>query len=597
MSRPPRPHPRRLLTETRPGARGLRDYLPREHADFLEHQRRLAREELGIISSNEEGDFARTLMDMSAVLAHVLGVYQDRYARESFLGTAQSAHSLVQHGRRLGYEPDPGLSATGFVVLTIHRGLEGVVRKGLALSSSPFGEKKAQHYETLDDVRVDWRHNLLKVARPLPADEPVHGSVEVEGELPGLAPGQHVLLSTLDDQVHEVAEVSAVRTVVDPLEPAKPRTALTWTLVERSGAVGRSWTRGDLKLRGNVVRISHGRAAEQVLGDSDGTQPFLRFALPDPRVTHLPGADRAEPVVEVRVGGVPWSRVEDFLGSGPEDRHYLLQRDEAQVTRILFGDGRNGAIPPTGKRHITASYRVGLGVLGNAEAGQVSRIPRAHPLVSRATNPLPIHGGAEPAGASEVRTQSTRFIRTFGRAVSVQDHADLALLFPGVARASARWALLESGQQGIQLVVATSTAEPLGTEARQALLAFLDERRDTGLPLELRAPEPLDLVLGLFLEVLPGHTEEAVRRRISEALLGERAEAPGLFTFLGRELGQPVHLSHVHAALDDLPGIALLSVTRLGLAGSPEGEVGEVLSAAPYQWLRLRAANLFFTVS
>lgn len=596
MSRPPRPHPRRLLTETRSGDQALRDYLPREHADFLEHQRRLAREELGIVSSGEEGDFGGTLMDMSAVLAHVLGVYQDRYARESFLGTAKSAHSLVQHGRRLGYEPDPGLAATGFVVLTVHRGLEGVVRQGLAFSSSPFGEKKAQHYETLGNVRVDWRHNLLKVAQPLPANAPVHGNVEVEGELAGLEPGQFVLLSTLDDQVHEVAELSSVGPVVDPLEPEKPRTALTWTLVERKGA-GHGWRRGDLKLRGNVVRISHGKAAEQVLGDSDGTQHFLRFSLPEPRVTHLPAAGRAEPVLEVHVGGVPWTRVEDFLGSGPEDRHYLLQRDEAQVSRIVFGDGRNGAIPPAGKRHITASYRVGLGILGNAEAGQVSRIPRAHPLVSRAVNPLPIRGGAEPAGASEVRTQATRFIRTFGRAVSVQDHADLALLFPGVARASARWALLDSGQQGVQLVVATSTAEPLGLEARQALLAFLDERRDTGVALELRAPEPLDIVLGLFLEVLPGHAEEAVRRQVGEALLGERPEAPGLFTFQGRELGQPVHLSHVHAALEDLPGIALLTVTRLGLAGGAGDEVAEVLTAPLHQWLRLRAANLFFTVS
>ena len=595
MSRPPRPHPRRLLTTARPGSQGLRDYLPREHADFLESQQRLAREELGIVSSNEEGDFARTLMDMSAVLAHVLGVYQDRYARESFLGTAQSAHSLVQHGRRLGYEPDPGLAATGFAVLTLHERLEGVVRKGLALTSSPFGEKKAQHYETLEDVRVHGRHNALKVARALPADEPVHGGVEVEGELPALAPGQYVVLSTLDDQVHEVAELSAVQPVVDPLEPAKPRTALTWRLVEREGA-GHAWKRGDLKLRGNVVPISHGRTVEQVLGDSDGTQPFLRFALQEPRVTHLPVARRAEPVLEVRVSGVPWTRVEDFMGSSPDDRHYLLQRDEHQVTSVLFGDGRQGAIPPAGQRHITARYRVGLGVLGNAEPGQVSRIPKAHPLVARAINPLPIQGGAEPAGAREVRLQATRFIKTFGRAVSVQDHSDLALLFPGVARASAQWTRLASGQEGILLVVATSAAEPLSLGTLQALRAFLDARRDTGVPLEVYAPEPLDLHLGLFLEVHADHLVEGVKRDLREALMGERPEAPGLFTFQGRALGQPVFLSHIYEALEAIPGVISLAVTRLGLEGAPDNAVSDGLQPALHQWLRLRPANLTIQV-
>ena len=52
----------------------------------------------------------------------IKGFYQDRYAREAFLSTAQSARSLVKHGRRLGYEPDPGLAAEGLEDWAIFNG-------------------------------------------------------------------------------------------------------------------------------------------------------------------------------------------------------------------------------------------------------------------------------------------------------------------------------------------------------------------------------------------------------------------------------------------------------------------------------------------
>ena len=36
------------------------------------------------------------------------------YASEAFLGTARSDTSLVRHARRLAYQPDAGVAATGY---------------------------------------------------------------------------------------------------------------------------------------------------------------------------------------------------------------------------------------------------------------------------------------------------------------------------------------------------------------------------------------------------------------------------------------------------------------------------------------------------
>jgi hypothetical protein len=827
MSRPPRPHSRRSAT-TRTGGGGVQDYLSSEHADFLSRQQQLAQAELGLVPAEEQGDFARTLMDLSAVLAHVLGVYQDRYAREAFLGTARSARSLVRHGRRLGYEPDPGLAAMGFAVLTAHAGLAGWIPRGFALASSPLGEKKAQTYETLTDLHVSAAHNALRVAdrlepvrlggralllegtghrlqkgevvvlervaqpkvprllqactleaveegpdgtrvildrdmavpegtpatgfrllakpearlrpfawnapandfldedlkagafdveaslprvgyelpdhakeelfltppverslagellvrvvgteptafivqkersvtvklwkeeplklapeEPLPPHEealasseavqdptikkvlmgavsavrlspaverleqdlrhsvwltrwssvlplvaerpssvPAAGTSSLEGELTGLMPGQYVLLSTLDERVQEVAELLEVRTHLG-------RTEVTWRSVDKEGD-GHAWTRGDLQLRGNVVAISHGRSVEQILGDSDGTQPFLRFALDEKPLTYLPGAQGAEPVIEVRVGGVLWSRVQDFQASDADDRHYLLLRDEAQVTHVVFGDGLHGAVPPAGSRHITATYRVGSGVEGSAAAGHVTRIVQAHPLVTRAVNPRPLSGGAAPARPQDIRTQATRFIKTFDRAVSVQDHADLALLFPGVARASAYPAALAPGVEGIRLVVATAEGEPIGAQALGALRSYMELRRDGQVPLMLSAPSAVDVQLSIYLEVAPEFLVEAVRQAVREALHGGQEAAPGLLTFRARSLGQPLHLSELYEVINRVAGVAYVAVKRLDVGEPAPGSVRDTLAVNPDQWLRLRPEHLVFTES
>ncbi len=141
----------------------------------------------------------------------------------------------------------------------------------------------------------------------------------------------------------------------------------------------------------------------------------------------------------MRVDDILWERVQDFADSGPDDRHYRSVTDEALVTSVVFGDGRNGAVPPSGKKNIAAVYRVGLGRAGDVEPRRLSRLKRAHPLLDRVVNVTPVSGGAEPADAEAIRSQSTRWIRTFDRAVSVSDLADLALTMPGIARAASRW--------------------------------------------------------------------------------------------------------------------------------------------------------------
>jgi hypothetical protein len=835
MSRPPYPHPAESTGREQTGDLNRLDYLPLEYADLLALQEELAVKRLGrplpeLQGAVEEADIARTFMELSALVGHVLSVYQRHYAGEAFISTAKAPSSLVRHAHRLAYDPDPGVAASGYVILFAKELVGGSVAARLPLASVPLGEIKAQDYETREDVVVDavlnelvplraqkpvqiapdaqelrlegvghgletgdtvallgprWGGFVLKdvtedlgqevttirlsdnvggssfevadieprptllahpartlrpfgvnadpavfppdklkaatgskpavfpkywydvrradetgyvaadvylseqigqtladeyvlrstgsdftvlqvtaevvaavtinreveepfttqnvklvpqtlggfessltsavgkqvigghvsgtvtaiqvsdqdgpVPRnehPLPADwltdwavevplatsepnpEPLGESLDLPGLLPALTPGRPLVFSDRAEQVAQVVTIQRAELVA-----ASDLTRIWWEPVTPTPAAG--WRLDDLKIFGNVARVSHGRTVEETVGGSDGVSAFQRFALGEAPLTVLQGVAGGEPELEVRVDDVLWTRVQDFADSGPDDRHYRSVTDEELVTSLVFGDGRNGAVPPAGRKNIEAVYRVGLGRAGDVEPRRLSRLKRAHPLLDRVVNVTAISGGAEPADAEAIRSQSTRWIRTFDRAVSVSDLADLALTMPGIARTASRW----DQARGAVLVVATAAGE--APPAKDAVRAFLDARRDVTVPLVLEDPVARAVQLTVNVEPDPAFLVEIVKDSVRTALYGVAEDAPGMFTFPARQLGQPAFLSEVYARLEAVPGVIGVRVDRFATDG--DDTVEEVVRADVHEWLRLAPHDLSLT--
>lgn len=115
---------------------------------------------------------------------------------------------------------------------------------------------------------------------------------------------------------------------------------------------------------------------------------------------------------------VRWRRVEDFLASSSDDRHYTL--DPATGT-ITFGDGVRGAIPPHGRDNIKASYQTGGGTGGNVERGTVTDLVSSIPFVDDVINPEPGEGGADTESTAEVLSRAPKELRDRDRAVTETD--------------------------------------------------------------------------------------------------------------------------------------------------------------------------------
>ena len=587
------------------------DYLPLEYGDLLALEERVAVAELGRPlpggqPNGDEADTTRTLMELSALVGHILAAHQRQYASEAFIGTVLATSNMLRHARRLAYQPDAGLAAAGYVILTTKDGVAGTVAAGLPLASVPLGDQRAEDYETLDDLIVDaalddlapldatkpvrlefaadrfrvkgvghrlepgdpvafvgphwqafvvteatelpdedatlvvvdpqrglltravdvaatpatllahpnrtlrpfgtgadataypllWVRNSGAAPSPMPSPttvpfywyavqtaagggyvpedvylatqeaEPLTGAIVLRqggahpavfrvtqevvaavalhrqvrepfesftvsvtpattgggftgrlvpapaqtqivrshlsgtvtairvatrdgavvgrvnhpvptdwltgwttraeladrepnvaalteplilaGELSGLTPGRALAFVSRSTSA---AEVVTVRRVV--VGTVAGQTHVWWDTTGVGGPPAGGWRLDDLRVHGNVARVSHGRTVNEALGGSDGVTPFQRLALNKAPVTILTGAMGGEPALEVRVDGVRWTRVPDLANSGPDDRHFRTETDDLGTTAVVFGDGTNGAVPPSGKKNVT----------------------------------------------------------------------------------------------------------------------------------------------------------------------------------------------------------------------------------------------------
>ena len=135
--------------------------------------------------------------------------------------------------------------------------------------------------------------------------------------------------------------------------------------------------------------------------------------------------------LEVREPGgdrwAPWTAVESFAESGPEDRHFKLDTNAGEVElgpAVRQPDGgwtQYGSIPSQGADLRMNRYRHGGGRHGNVAADTLTLLRSAIPGVASVTNPRPAYGGVDPESLESARQRAAMEIRTRYRAVTAED--------------------------------------------------------------------------------------------------------------------------------------------------------------------------------
>ena len=428
------------------------------------------------------------------------------------------------------------------------------------------------------DTTVLLRSEQLILANSRPLPDPAGGSVLLlDGIYSQLAPGQRVIVqgTNFDTKVFDAED--------GMIESVSTDAATKTTSVVLHAPLSNSYVRAETTLRANVAPASQGeKVRDEVLGSGDGS-PWQTYTLRKSPLTYVQAPAQATEAavvstLELIVNGVMWAERPNLLDAGPADRVFVTSEDAAGKTSVTFGDGASGVRPATGKDNIHARYRKGLGLVGNVDARGIAQLADAVPGLQSVINPEPAIGGADRESEDQIRTNAPAKLRTFNRAVALDDFAALALSFPGVAMASAAWqgvslipgpdgtvSTRSLSQPAVRLTIGTANGTRLDTQGDYAtrLRRFLDSRRDVNIPLVLRDYDPVWVDMAATIDVDDVYGRQATLRA-AIAALNYRANADGSPAFIAEfGFGESVYASAVYAALQAVTGVRAATVTTL----------------------------------
>src|SRR5258705_9806940 len=104
------------------------DYMARDYESLLRAMRERVPEKLPEWRDfANEADFGNVLLELFAHIGDILSYYQDRVANESFLGTARTRRSVIEHLRLIGYKLATAVPAAASLQVAVPGTVNAVV--------------------------------------------------------------------------------------------------------------------------------------------------------------------------------------------------------------------------------------------------------------------------------------------------------------------------------------------------------------------------------------------------------------------------------------------------------------------------------------
>lgn len=342
---------------------------------------------------------------------------------------------------------------------------------------------------------------------------------------------------------------------------------------------------------GTAAAVHADVIADEILGVAEGVAGG-RFLLK--RRPVVPG-DRPMTlgVSDEEAGWQEWVQVPDFAGSGPEDRHFVL---DAVAGEISFGpavrepDGtvrQYGAIPPKSARVRADAYLTGGGRAGNLAPRAISVLKSSIPYLSRVENRRSMAGGVDGEEIENAKLRGPISLRTRGRAVTTEDFEHLALeAAPELARVRAVAAGDGADAGSVRVLVVPAAQADAGRlrfdqllpsdETLARVAARLDECRVVGTRVLVEPPAYRGITIVARLRARARVNPTRLQDDAMRAIYGYFHPITGGPEGTGWPFGRPVQVGEVYAVLQGLHGTELVEDVRLFGADPITGQRGQV---------------------
>ncbi len=369
-----------------------------------------------------------------------------------------------------------------------------------------------------------------------------------------IVPAAAVELVPAEEKDEEVQEIVVIADLPGSVTQDRDRTTLVL-----AAPLANCYDRETAEVNANVARATHGETVSEILGSGDARVPNAAFTLRQSPLTFVSAATPSgrQSTLALRANDLLWQEVPSLYARGPTERVYETEIDDDGVTTVRFGDGQEGARPPSGDHNIRATYRKGLGLAGNVAGGKLTNL-LSRPLgVTAATNPEAATGGEDKESQDKARDNAPLTVLTLDRAVSIRDYRDFARAFAGIAKAHALW--IPSGPgRGVFLTVAGEAGAPVPetSDTFGHLQESLHAYGDPLMPLRLVSYRDARFSLRIAVKVAADADSKIVLPAVEASL---RAA----FGFDARSFGQGVSVDEVAAVAQGVAGVEAVNVSEL----------------------------------
>jgi predicted phage baseplate assembly protein len=236
---------------------------------------------------------------------------------------------------------------------------------------------------------------------------------------------------------------------------------------------------------------------------------------------------------------------------------------------VLFGDGVSGAIP-TVHAAIRAKYTIGGGSLGNVASGTITNLVYVPGLSESQTAALAgvvdvlnvdgATGGSNPESNDSIRRNAPKFLRTTGRAITLEDYENLALSVDNCGKAKA----VSSGWTSVTMYIAPERDDTDGDpnpgvdelgdatiewdNLRDTVASFLEDRTLAGVSLTLTRPTYVPVTMNIQYTRDPQYTTAVAEANLRSLLVDN-------FSYNYVQFGELLTAQDVEFVIQNVPGI------------------------------------------
>ncbi len=302
------------------------------------------------------------------------------------------------------------------------------------------------------------------------------------------------------------------------------------------------------------VEAAEGETLSEIVGTSDG-EAWQEFYLPRSGVIEI---------LDAEIAGHSWTVVDSLADKSESDEVFTAEIDAWRRAELFFGDGKTGKIPPKDER-ITVRYRIGGGLVGNVAPNTITTIrdiatdSAGNKISVRVTNHDWASGGADPESIESIKLWAPRFFETQNRCVTQMDYETFATNFNGVCKAKAVVRERSGEANVIRLYVLTygvksNTVAIPNQTLKDNLLSYLNRYKmlTDWLEIDNGKWKPVDFAGHIIIS--DGFNPTAIIAKVNNTLTA-------LMNIELHEMGEPLRISDVYAAIDNIEGVLFVELT------------------------------------